>query len=118
MSAMQPAMDSCVVSQCQPMQALCSAQSPVLGLPICTPGKHLVSGIMFITDRRWQGMVHLLLLLSLACREYTRVTPKVKDIVFVATLKIMLKPLVEQIPGFGKHFARSIHQRLTTRMLN
>ena len=30
--------------------------------------------------------------------------PKVKDIVFVATIKILLKPMVEAIPGFGECF--------------
>jgi hypothetical protein len=35
--------------------------------------------------------------------DFTRLTPKVKDIVFVATLKVVLKPLVEEIPGFGEH---------------
>jgi hypothetical protein len=36
------------------------------------------------------------------CSDFTRLTPKVKDIVFVATLKIILQPLVEEIPGFGE----------------
>jgi hypothetical protein len=37
------------------------------------------------------------------CREFTRLTPKVKDIVFVATFKVMFRPLVDKIPGFGEH---------------
>lgn len=36
------------------------------------------------------------------CREFTRLNPKVTDIVFVATIKIILKPLVDKIPGFGE----------------
>jgi hypothetical protein len=36
------------------------------------------------------------------CSEFTRLTPKVKDIVFVATMKVILKPLVEKVPGFGE----------------
>jgi hypothetical protein len=39
---------------------------------------------------------------TVACREFTRLTPKVKDIVFVATFKIMFRPLVDKIPGFGE----------------
>lgn len=53
-------------------------------------------------DVRWCGDANISLGIDLPIGgEYTRVTPKVKDIVFVATLKIMLKPLVEQIPGFA-----------------
>jgi hypothetical protein len=33
--------------------------------------------------------------------DLTRLNPKVTDIVFVATFKIILKPLVNKIPGFG-----------------
>jgi hypothetical protein len=36
-----------------------------------------------------------------ACSDFTRLTPKVKDIVFVATFKVMFRPLVDKIPGFG-----------------
>jgi hypothetical protein len=44
----------------------------------------------------------LLLLLPTAARAFTRLTPKVRDIVFVATIKILLKPLVQKVPGFGE----------------
>jgi hypothetical protein len=46
---------------------------------------------------------HVLLHLLLGhCSQYARLTAKVKDIVFVATIKIMLAPLVEKVPGFGE----------------
>jgi len=38
-------------------------------------------------------------------RELTRLNPKVTDIVFVATFKLILKPLVKKIPGFGERAA-------------
>jgi hypothetical protein len=36
--------------------------------------------------------------------DLTRLNPKVTDIVFVATFKVILKPLVRKIPGFGECF--------------
>jgi len=33
--------------------------------------------------------------------EFTRLTPKVTDIVFVSTIKVILKPLVDEVPGFA-----------------
>eukprot|EP00879_Flechtneria_rotunda_P017918 GHRR01018780.1.p1 GENE.GHRR01018780.1~~GHRR01018780.1.p1 ORF type:complete len:574 (+),score=155.68 GHRR01018780.1:228-1949(+) len=53
-------------------------------------------------DVRWSGDANISLGFEPAVGgEYTRITPKVKDIVFVATLKIVLKPLVDTIPGFA-----------------
>jgi hypothetical protein len=40
----------------------------------------------------------------LHCRNLVRLHPKVKDIVFVATIKVLLKPMVEAIPGFGEYY--------------
>ncbi|KAF8057744.1 SYT2 [Scenedesmus sp. PABB004] len=53
-------------------------------------------------DVRWSGDANISLGIDLPLGgEFTRLTPKVKDIVFVATLKVILKPLVEAIPGFA-----------------
>lgn len=53
-------------------------------------------------DVRWCGDANIVLGIDLpAGGEYTRLNPKVKDIVFVATIKVILKPLVDKIPGFA-----------------
>jgi hypothetical protein len=53
-------------------------------------------------DVRWSGDANITLGIDLpAGGEFTRLTPKVTDIVFVATLKVIMKPLVDEIPGFA-----------------
>lgn len=53
-------------------------------------------------DVRWSGDANITLAIDLpAGGEFTRLTPKVTDIVFVATLKVIMKPLVDEIPGFA-----------------
>ncbi|KAI8474104.1 MAG: hypothetical protein J3K34DRAFT_456945 [Monoraphidium minutum] len=53
-------------------------------------------------DVRWCGDANIALGIDLPIGgDLTRLNPKVTDIVFVATLKIILKPLVRKIPGFA-----------------
>lgn len=53
-------------------------------------------------DVRWCGEANITLGIDvLLPGDVTRINPKVTDIVFVATLKIILKPLVRKIPGFA-----------------
>eukprot|EP00877_Chromochloris_zofingiensis_P004904 jgi/Chrzof1/14414/Cz09g02020.t1 len=53
-------------------------------------------------DVRWCGDANITLGIELPVGgEFTRLNPKVTDIVFVATIKIILKPLVDKIPGFA-----------------
>jgi len=53
-------------------------------------------------DVRWSGDANISLAIDLPLPgNLVRVHPKVKDIVFVATIKILLKPMVEAIPGFA-----------------
>lgn len=53
-------------------------------------------------DVRWVGDANISLGIELPIGgDFTRLNPKVKDIVFVATLKLVLQPLVEEIPGFA-----------------
>lgn len=60
------------------------------------------SAIDMELDVRWSGDANITLGIDLpAGGEFTRLTPKVTDIVFVATLKVIMKPLVDEIPGFA-----------------
>eukprot|EP00882_Tetradesmus_deserticola_P006163 GHRQ01006488.1.p1 GENE.GHRQ01006488.1~~GHRQ01006488.1.p1 ORF type:complete len:665 (+),score=277.92 GHRQ01006488.1:457-2451(+) len=53
-------------------------------------------------DVRWCGDANISIAIDLPVGgEFTRLTPKVKDIVFVATFKVMFRPLVDKIPGFA-----------------
>ncbi|WIA11325.1 hypothetical protein OEZ85_011448 [Tetradesmus obliquus] len=53
-------------------------------------------------DVRWCGDANISIAIDLPMGgEFTRLTPKVKDIVFVATFKVMFRPLVDKIPGFA-----------------
>jgi hypothetical protein len=53
-------------------------------------------------DVRWSGDANICLGIDLPVGgDLTRLNPKVTDIVFVATFKVILKPLVRKVPGFA-----------------
>lgn len=61
-----------------------------------------VDQVLMEVDVRWQGDANIILGVDLpAGGEATRLCPKLTDLVFVATLRIQLKPLVQKIPGFA-----------------
>lgn len=53
-------------------------------------------------DFRWAGEANIAIAIELpAGGEATRMVPKVSDLRVAGTLRVMLCPLVEEVPGFG-----------------
>uniref|UniRef100_A0A7S0RQP9 C2 domain-containing protein n=1 Tax=Chlamydomonas leiostraca TaxID=1034604 RepID=A0A7S0RQP9_9CHLO len=52
-------------------------------------------------DVRWCGEANITLAIELSAGEFTKMCPRVTDISFVGSLRIMLTPLVDTIPCFG-----------------